>query len=60
LLVQLVLDLGAFGDLDQGRELLRGFVTDRYVVPGMGQLWWLLPEDVIAEYAECPRSYIRL
>src|SRR5829696_8084149 len=38
LLVQLVLDPGAFGDLDQGRKLLRCFVPDRDLVPGMGHL----------------------
>src|SRR5215203_4078212 len=38
LLVQLVLDPGAFGDLDQGCELFRGFLPDRDVVPGMGHL----------------------
>jgi hypothetical protein len=38
LFVQLVFDPGAFGDLDQGRELLWGFVPDRYVVPGMSHL----------------------
>src|ERR671911_494473 len=38
LLVQLVLDPGAFGDLDQGRELLWGLVSDRIVLPGMRHL----------------------
>src|SRR5215217_8628706 len=38
LLVQLVLDPGAFGDLDEGCELFRGFLPDRYVVPGMGHI----------------------
>src|SRR5215210_3619565 len=38
LLVQLVLNPGAFGDLDQGRKLLGGRVPDRNVMPGMCHL----------------------
>src|SRR5215207_9417416 len=56
LLVELVLDPGAFGDLDQSCELLRGFVTDRYVVPGMRHLDSSF-RRIGSQGAQCARDY---